>query len=139
VFAVTITNSSTSEAIRFRNRQPSDASSVNLSGELHGIGIPGGNAMARSRSVRFGDFGAVGAGLVVATQVPDLATLSLAVVLGLVTVLSLTGGLAAQRTRRDAALRVLVVLLDFLRNHRRTGDAHRDRTTRTTGRRGRSR
>lgn len=95
--------------------------------------------MARSRPVRFGDLGAVGAGLVIATQAPDLATLSLAVVLGLVTVLALTGGLAAQRTRRDAALRVLTVLLDFLSQHhkgrRRPPRPHHA----DDGRRGRSR
>jgi hypothetical protein len=87
--------------------------------------------MACSRPAKSSDLGAIGAGLIIATQAPGLATLSVAIVLGLVTVLALTSGLATRGSRRDGALRVLVVLLDFLRHHRRVDNAHYKCTTRT--------
>ncbi len=55
--------------------------------------------------------GLLGAGAVTAATAPTAITVVLGIALTLVAILALTGALARHRTRRDAAYRVLALLL----------------------------
>lgn len=58
--------------------------------------------------------GMLGAGAVIATTAPTATTVTLGTGLTLVAILALTGALARRRTRREAAYRVLALLLKVL-------------------------